>query len=85
MSQAYEKKYQTKATSLATQSICTALNPNLAQMERVDFPQFQELARANPNLLIYPAFATLERILQGAFHDPDDHLDAWSRVFGVWD
>ena len=44
-------------------------------MDKVSEEEFVEMAQQNPNLLIYPALGTMERILNASFHDPDDHLE----------
>jgi len=52
------------------------------KMVHINEDQFVELAKQHPNLLVYPAFGALERILCVAFHDPDDHLDCYARCLG---
>jgi Ca2+-binding EF-hand superfamily protein len=44
-------------------------------MDQVNEEEFVQMAEQNPNLLIYPAQATMERILNAALHDPDDHME----------
>jgi len=50
------------------------------KLERVDCPQFKELAMAHGTLLIYPALGVMERIVGMALHDPDSHLDCWDCI-----